>query len=245
MRLGCRQAPPTPRRRIPGGRQRGGDLAELRSGRRRAPTERVRRRPVECRCHGRVWPLGGKRHVTCPLLLVACHGGEASVRLAASPRRRILIADRCEQRMGEAHTLGVELDDSRSGGTLEPLENLRSVAVCGDQRSDCRPREGSGKEQNVATRRWKPGNPRAHDLTETAGNRKRAAGGRHRVRELAADLQREERVAPGHLPELRQLRRRELQSQAMLEDLKQHRGRERLDREPMHAVGREPPIELA
>ena len=73
--------------------------------------------------------------------------------------------------MGEAHTLGVELDDSRPGGLLEPMENLRSLTVRGDQRLDCRPCESGDEEQNLATGRWKPGKARAHDLAETAGNR--------------------------------------------------------------------------
>jgi hypothetical protein len=73
--------------------------------------------------------------------------------------------------VGEADTLGLELDDSRPGGLLEPVENLRSLAVRVDQRLDCRSRESGDEEQNLATGRRKPGKACAYDLPEAAGDR--------------------------------------------------------------------------
>jgi hypothetical protein len=71
--------------------------------------------------------------VTGALFLALGDGRKTCVRLAASPRRRVLITDRREQGVGETHTLGVELDDRRAGGLLEPVENLPSVAVSGNE----------------------------------------------------------------------------------------------------------------
>ena len=109
--------------------------------------------------------------------------------------------------MDETHTLGVEGDNSCPSGLLECVENLGPLAVRGDQRLDRRSRECGGEEQDVATDRWKPSEAGADGLAETAGNGERAAWSGRRERELAADLEREEGVASGHLAKLRQLRR--------------------------------------
>ena len=92
----------------------------------------MQRRSVERGGSGHVRSLGGKCQVTRALLVVVRDGSQARVRLATSPGRRVLVAGRREQGVGEAHPLGVELDDSGPGGLLEPVEDLRPLAVCGN-----------------------------------------------------------------------------------------------------------------
>ena len=64
-----------------------------------------------------------------PLLDVDDRAGERSVHCAALPDRRLLVADRREQRMGKAHPRVVELDHAFLDCRLERLEHAIPVAI--------------------------------------------------------------------------------------------------------------------
>src|SRR6476659_7605812 len=127
--------------------------------------------------------------MTGTLLVVADDASQPGVRLATPPRRRVVVAGRCEQRMGEAHPLGIEFDDACLGGLLEGIDDLCSLALRGDQCSNRWPRERGNQEQHVTTGRREAGKARADDLAETAGEGHRTARGRRCERKLTADLE--------------------------------------------------------
>ena len=101
--------------------------------------------------------------------------------------------------MGEADPILVELHDSCRGGLFEPVEDARAVAVRGGQGSDRRPPQGRGEQEHLPAGGGQPGQPLADRLTDAAGYAQRPAGGGRRQHELPSDLEREERVAAGHL----------------------------------------------
>ena len=148
--------------------------------------------------------------------------------------------------MGEADTLGVEFDNSRPGGLLERVQNLGPLAVRGDQGLDRRPRERGGEEQHVAADRWQPSEAGADDLVARlpgTGSGRPGAGGASA--ELAADLQREERVASGHLAQLRQLRRESSTPRRCLRIWNSAADASGPTESRVGGAGREPALELA
>ena len=245
VRLGCREPPPAPRGRIAGRRELPSDLAQLGGGGRRAAPERARRRLVQRGGDARVGAVGGQRQVPRSFLVADDHAGQEGVRIAPPPRRRVLITDRGEQRMGEADPLLVELHDSCRGGLFESVEDARAVAVRGGQGSDRRPPQGRGEQEHLPAGGGQPGQPFADRLTDAAGYAQRPAGSGRRQHELPSDLKREERVAAGHLAQLGQLRAGELQSQIFLEDAEQRPHAERPDRQALRGPGGESALELA
>ena len=118
--------------------------------------------------------------------------------------------------MGEADPLLVELDDSCRGGLFEPVEDARAVAVRGGQGSDRRPPEGRGEQKHLPAGRRAAGPAARPTASRTLpGTRSGRPGAGGAERELPSDLQREERVAAGHLAQLGQLRAGELEPEVL------------------------------
>ena len=78
---------------------------------------------VEVRGGDGVGAVDGQRHVAGPLLDVGDRPCERSVDRTALPDRRLLVADRREQRVGETETRVVELDHSLPRGGVERLDD--------------------------------------------------------------------------------------------------------------------------
>ena len=176
------------RRRIAGWRQLRGDLAELRSGGRRASTQRVGRRSVERRGDGLVGSLDGERQVPRALLLVArrLRRGERAPR--APPRRRVLVAGGREQRVREADLVVVELDDARPAACSKLARTSVALAVRGDQRrpSAARTRRrGAARRAPAEAARGARRRPCGDCREPVAGDRERAATRRARGRSPA------------------------------------------------------------
>ncbi len=148
--------PPARRRRRGGGSRRpqpplpgrggivrgqlGGELGELGRGG-VAPRAAAARRCIQLGGDGRVGPVGGERQVAGPLLDVRDRLGERPVDGAALPDRRLLVADRGEQRMGEADRESSSSTTPSCSGRLERLEDALPVAVGRRDQLDRRPRQ--------------------------------------------------------------------------------------------------------
>ncbi len=179
------------------GRQVGCELGELGCRRCRPASPRLLGGRVEVRGGDRVGTVHGQRHMARPLLDVGDRPRERSVNRTALPDRRLLVADRCQQGMGEADARVVELDHALPGGSIEGLDDGLAVPVCLDHELDRRTGERGSEEDDVARIGRKPGEAAAEELVQALGNGQGPAGGRPGARadELAPELEREERVA--------------------------------------------------
>ena len=68
---------------------------------------------------------------------------------APLPWFRLLVADRCEQRVREPKARVIELDDSFPRRGVESLENIGPVAMGGRHQLDGRPSERGCEEHDV------------------------------------------------------------------------------------------------
>ena len=116
--------------------ERCGQLGQARAGGRRPPSGGVIGRRVQF-CRGdRVRPLGSERQMTGSLLHVSHRPGQQSVRRPAFLRRRLLIADGCQQRVDEAHALAFKHEDPLTNGDVEPIADGIGAAEDGNDELD-------------------------------------------------------------------------------------------------------------
>ncbi len=190
-------------------RQLGRELGELGRGGGRPASGGVLGGGVELGGDCRVGALRGERQVASAFLDVRDCIGERAVHRAALPERRALVADRGEQRVREAHVRVVELDHALPNGLLERVEDGLPVAVGGGDEVDRRPRERCDLQQDVERLTGSRARRPPSSSRRLSGTRSGWPGDRPRVRadELAAELEREERVARRRLVHARELGR--------------------------------------
>ena len=131
-------------------RQLGGELAELCRRGGRAAGGGLLGRGVELGRGDGVGPLDRSAMWRARSSRSVDRPGESPVDGAPLPRFRLLVADRCEQRVREAKARVIELDDSFSRRGVKSLENVGAVAVGGRHQLDGRPSERGGEEHDVA-----------------------------------------------------------------------------------------------
>ena len=137
--------------------------------------------------------------------------------------------------MREAQARVVELDDAFPHRRLERLEDALPVSVRRRDQLDRRPGERRDLEEDVDRLRRQPGEAAAEQLVQALRHSQRPAGRRSRVRpdELAAELEREERVARRCLLDAGELRPRQLEPEPLLEQMVERAQAERAEREPL------------
>ena len=104
---------------------------------------------VELACHALVGPLGAESEVTRAQLDVRARSSEPHVDLATLPGKGALVAEGCEQRMGESHLGTVDLDDPCTGGSLQAVESTLPISAAGTDHRDRRLGKRRGCQQNL------------------------------------------------------------------------------------------------
>ena len=192
----CPQTP-LPRQGRIGRRQLGGELAERSRGCRGAAGGRLLGGGIELGGDGSIGPVCGEREMAGPLLEVWDRAGQRPVDGTAPRERGLLVADRGEKGVREAHPRVVELDHAFADSLGERVRDLLPVAVrCRDQ-VDGRPGKRGGLEENVHRFCRQPAQAAAEQLPQALRHAQGAPGRWPFVRplELAAELEREERIA--------------------------------------------------
>ena len=148
--------------------------------------------------------------------------------------------------MGEAETRVVELDHSLPRGTVEGLHDGLTVPVRLDHELDRRAGERRCEEDDVARIGREPGEAAAQELVQALGHRQGLPGGRSGVRpdELAAELEREERVPCRRLLHPHELRPGQIETDPHPQEVMERPQAQRADREPSEPIRRESAIEL-
>ena len=154
--------------------------------------------------------------------------GRASLR-----RRGELVADGREQGMREAHG-SPHLDHAVPLGRRERCQDMLRGAVRGCDRLRGRVPGRGGDEQDLDRLDRELGEAGAKQLPEAVRDRQRLAGLELRAAadELAAELEREERVAAARLPDPSELGPGELEAKPGLEQPVQRADAERAERQP-------------
>ena len=113
----------------PGRGQVGRELGQARRSRRRPASRRVLGRRLQLRGHERVGPARGQCQMTRPFLPISNHLRERTVHSLAAPDRRLLVANRGEQRMTETDTRALKRDHSLSRRELQRRQRLVAIAM--------------------------------------------------------------------------------------------------------------------
>ena len=115
-------------------------------------------------------PFRSKSEVAGALLEIADRGGEGSMHGAALPDRRLLVADRGEQRVREPNVRPVELDHTLSYRRLQRLEHPCLVSVRPGHDFDRRTGERCNLKQDVAGVGRKSAQTLAEQLLQALGD---------------------------------------------------------------------------
>ena len=172
-------------------------LAELgRCGARAAPPRMVGR-PLELGGHFGVGSFGCERPMTGTLLVVADKLRERGVEASPGLRVEIHVGSGCEQRMAEPDAVAFQLEHVCRE---RRVERFVTVARGGEERQG-RVREGGRSAKRAARAGRKCVDPVMDELLKLVGNRQRLAQRRDSsgALERASQLEREERVASGHV----------------------------------------------
>ena len=244
MGFGGRQASPPSSLAVFGGRQLGGDLGQLCSGRRCPASDGAAHGGIERGGDVRIRSLGGEREVPRPLLVVGDDRGEEPVSGAAPPGRRVVVADGGEQRMGETHARVLDLEHPGARSPFERVRDPLAVAVGRCQHGHGRPRECRRGEEHLARLSRETVEALADELPQRGGNPERVTGDRSPGRQLASELKREEGVSTRHLAQVHELGAGELEPEPTPQQLKERAEAERADRKPLDRSLREQAIDV-
>lgn len=190
--------------------------------------------------------LGGLREVPGPLLDVRDCPGQRPVHRPALPDRRLLVADRGEQRVREPHAGVAELDYPFPHSRLKRRADLFAVSVGCRDHFDCRPGERSDLKENIEQFTRQLGEPASEQLPQAIWHVERLPGRRSRVcpDELASELEREEGIARRRLLHTRELGPRQLEGQTRLQQMVKRSQAEWAEREPLEPLARKGVLEL-
>ena len=180
--------------------------------------------------------------MTGSLLHVSHRPGQQSVRRPAFLRRRLLIADGCQQRVDEAHALVFKHEDPLANGHVEPIADGIGAADDGNDERDGRSASHGHGEHDIADLAGQTRETLAEQRAETVGHAE--ARSTPQVCSRARQLQREVRVAPGSLMEQSHVGRAELSFQTLSEELLQGALPERAQRPPRDPLPGKRALEL-
>ena len=219
-------------------RQLGGKLVQLGRCGGCATARRVNGSGVELGGSDLVGAVRSEREMAGALLDLVRHLGERTMNRAALPDRCLLVTDRGDQRMREPQTRLVELDDPLSNSSLEGIEHPLPIVVDGRHQLDRRSGERRNLEKDVDRLGWQAGEATAEELVQALGHTQRAArrGSRVRPRELAAQLESEERIAGRRVLHPSELGPREVDPQPVAEQGMDSSEAQRADREPLEPL---------
>ena len=172
-------------------------LAELRRGGARSAAPSMVGRPLERGRDVRVRPVDCEREVAGPLLVVVDELRRGGVERAVARWRRDHVRRGCEQRMGEPDVVAVELEHVRRERRVERGVAVPAAASSGSV--GCASAAAAPSAVRVSAGQCV--DPVADELLQFVGNRQRLARCRRRSQALerATQLEREERVAGGHV----------------------------------------------
>ena len=183
VELGRAEPPAAGARVIVHRRELGGRLEDPRRGRGRAAGRRAICSAVESRGDPCVGAVGREREVACALLDVANDLGEDAVDRAPAEGRRLLVTDRGQQLLREADATGLDRDHAFALRLLQPLEDLRPIAVNRGDDVDRRTSRGSDRQEDVTRLRGQTGKAVAEELLQAVWDLESRIGACHaRVR---------------------------------------------------------------
>ena len=191
-----RLQPPSTRRFGVSRVETGGELEQLGSRRRRPPGGGMLGSNLQLGRHRSVSAFHGEGKVSGPLLDVGDGGGQRPMHGTAFPQRRMLVADRHEQRMGEPDPCVVDLDHPLDDRSIEGVEHTLLAAVRRNNELYRRASQRRNLEQHVPHIGRQAGETGTEQLLQACRHTHRC--GRRRTRlgphELAAQLHGKERV---------------------------------------------------
>ena len=118
----------------------------------------------------RVRPLGRERQMPRPLLHVGHVFGQHAVRRPALLGRSLLVTDRRQQRMDEAHALAFDRDDTLAHGEIQRIVHvIRAAEHRGDELDGRSARHGRG-EHHLADLDRQACEPFAEQVAEAVGH---------------------------------------------------------------------------
>ena len=236
--VGGIEQPPPPVGRGLAGRQPDGVIGELCGCERCSPGARGVHRLFDDGRHLTIGANGRDRQVACALLLRRRDLRQTSVERPASGVGLACRHRGAEEWVGEAEAILVDLEDAR----IECLWQSR-VGGAAERRADepdggLRERRGHGRDLERV--RAEPVEALAQKLVQARrdGQRVGRSGGEAAPLERQCELQREEGVAPGRLPEPDERRSWQPSSEAGTEQLVHRADAQPLDRERRQPVGR-------
>ena len=158
---------------------------------------------VQFRCGDRVRPLSGQRQVAGSLLDVNHSPSQQPVRRSTSLRWSLLITDRRQQRVDEAHAIAFEHEDAFTNGDVERIADGIGAAEDGSNELDGRTASHRGGEHDLANLMRQAFEALTEQHAEAVGHSE--ARSTSDAGSIAGQLQREERVAAGSLMDQRQV----------------------------------------
>ena len=189
-----------------------------------------------------VRPLNGQRQMAGPLLHVNHSPSQQAVRRPTFLCWSLLIADRRQQRVNEAHALAFEHEDTLTNGDVERIADRIRAAEYRNNELDPWSASHRRREHDVADLARQTCEALAEQHAETVGHSE-ARPAIHAC-PIAGQLQREERVAAGRVMDQSQVGRPEFDFQTFSEQSLQGTPSERIQRQPRDPLPGKRALEL-
>ena len=177
-----------------------------------------------------VGSLSGQRQVAGSLLHVNHSPSQQAMRRPTFLCWSLLIADRRQQRVDEAHALAFEHEDTLTNGDVERIADGIGAAEDGSNELDRRSASHRRGEHDVADLARQTFEALTEQHAEAVGHAE--VRSTIHARPIAGQLQREERVAAGRLMDESQVGRAEFKFQTFSEQSLQGTRPERIRRQP-------------
>ena len=200
---------------------------------------------VELGRDGRIGSLGGQREMPGAFLRIVEDGREARVQPAPLRGCRVRVEHGCQERVGEAQSLAVDLEHACLDGLVQVCD-AGAPARGGLSELDRRPWDHRDDQCDVAGRRRERRKTLTDQQAQIVGNRKRPARGQRdlALEHASRDLEGEEGIAPRGSVQLLQRGTVELGVEARAKQPIQRFDIEWSDREPLETVARQGSFEV-